>query len=50
MVDAREREGVLREVIQHHLRVHPNVRPVKQRAIRQSMEKHAFIVQETHKL
>ena len=26
--------GVLREVIQHHLRVCPNVRPLKQRARR----------------
>ena len=31
--------GVPREVIQHHLRVCPNVRPVKQRARRQSTEK-----------
>ena len=36
--------GVPREVIQHHLRVCPNVRPVKQRARRQSTEKQAFIV------
>ena len=42
--------GVPREVIQHHLRVCPNVRPVKQRARRQSTEKLAFIVQETRKL
>ena len=42
--------GVPREVIQHHLRVCPNVRPVKQRARRQSTEKQAFIVQETRKL
>ena len=42
--------GVPREVIQHHLRVCPNIRPVKQRARRQSTEKQAFIVQETRKL
>ena len=42
--------GVPREVIQHHLRVCPNVRPMKQRARRQSTEKQAFIVQETRKL
>ena len=42
--------GVPREVIQHHLRVCPNVRPVKQQARRQSTEKQAFIVQETRKL
>ena len=38
--------GVPREVIEHHLNVCPNVRPVKQKARRQSTEKHAFIVQE----
>ena len=42
--------GVPREVIQHHLRVCPNMRPVKQRARRQSTKKQAFIVQETRKL
>ena len=42
--------GVPREVIEHHLRVCPNVRPVKQKARRQSMEKQSFIVQETRKL
>uniref|UniRef100_A0A453EZ57 Uncharacterized protein n=1 Tax=Aegilops tauschii subsp. strangulata TaxID=200361 RepID=A0A453EZ57_AEGTS len=31
--------GVPRGVIEHHLRVCPNVRPVKQRAQRQSTEK-----------
>ena len=36
--------GVPREVIQHHLRVCPNVRPVKQKAPRQSTEKQSFIV------
>ena len=42
--------GVPRDVIQHHLRVCPNVHPVKQRARRQSTEKQAFIVQETRRL
>ena len=42
--------GFPREVIHHHLRVCPNVRPVKQRARRQSTKKQAFIVQETRKL
>ena len=42
--------GVPRGVIEHHLRVCPNVRPVKQKARRQSTEKQSFIVQETHKL
>ena len=36
--------GVPREVIQHHLRVCPNVRPVKQKARRRSKEKQSFIV------
>ena len=42
--------GVPRGVIEHHLRVCPNVRPVKQRARRQSTEKQSFIVQETRRL
>ena len=42
--------GVPREVIEHHLKACPNVRPVKQKARRQSTEKQAFIVQETRKL
>ena len=42
--------GVPRGVIEHHLKVCPNVRHVKQRAQRQSMEKQTFIVQETRKL
>ena len=41
---------VPRGVIEHHLKVCPNVHPVEQRARRQSMEKQAFIVQETCKL
>ena len=36
--------GIPRSVIEHHLNVCPNVRPVKQKARRQSIEKHAFIV------
>ena len=42
--------GVPRGVIEHHLKVCPNVRPVKQRARRQSTEKQTFIIQETRKL
>ena len=42
--------GVPRGVTEHHLKVCPNVRPVKQRARRQSTEKQSFIVQETRKL
>lgn len=36
--------GVPRGIIEHHLRVCPNVRPVKQKARRQSAEKQDFIV------
>ena len=42
--------GVPREVIEHHLKVCPNVCPVNQKARRKSTEKQAFIVQETRKL
>ena len=42
--------GVPRGVFEHHLNVCPNVRPVKQKARRQSTEKQAFIIQETRKL
>lgn len=42
--------GVPRGVIEHHLRVCPYVRPVKQKARRQSTEKQSFIAQETRKL
>ncbi|XP_073361507.1 uncharacterized protein [Aegilops tauschii subsp. strangulata] len=41
--------GVPRGIIEHHLKVCPNVRPVK-KAWRQSTKKQSFIVQETHKL
>ena len=37
-------------MIEHHLRVCPNVRPMKQKARRRSLEKQSFIVQETRKL
>ena len=42
--------GFPRGVIEHHQKVCPSIRPVKQKARRQSTEKQAFIVQETHKL
>ena len=42
--------GIPRSVIEHHLNVCPNARPVKQKARRQSTEKLAFIIQETRKL
>ena len=42
--------GIPRGIIEHHLRVCPNMHPVKQKARRQSTEKQSFIVQETRKL
>ena len=36
--------GIPREVIEHHLNVCPNVRPVKQKVRRQSIEKPAFTI------
>ena len=48
--EPKQLAGVPREVIEHHLNVCPNVRPVKQKARRKSIKKQAFIVQETRKL
>ncbi|KAM0890753.1 hypothetical protein ACQ4PT_026840 [Festuca glaucescens] len=42
--------GVSREVIEHHLAVCPNARPVKQKMRRQAPEKQNFIIQEVEKL
>ena len=42
--------GVPREVIEHHLAVCPNARPVKQKARRQAPGKQDFIVKEVEKL
>ena len=43
--EPKQLAGVPREVIEHHLNVCPNVRPVKQKTRRQSIEKQAFIIQ-----
>ena len=48
--EPKQLAGVPRQVIEHHLNVCPNVRPMKQKARRQSTEKQAFIIQETRKL
>ena len=42
--------GVPREVIEHHIAMCPNARPVKQKARKQAPEKQAFIVKEVEKL
>ena len=47
---AKDLVGISRGIIEHHLRVCPNVRPVKRKARRQSTEKKAFIIQGTRKL
>src|SRR6185369_4791613 len=39
-----------REVIEHHLAVCPNTRPVKQKAWRQAPKKQEFIIKEVEKL
>ena len=45
-----EMSGVPREVIEHHLAVCPNARPVKQKARLQAPEKQEFIMKEVEKL
>ena len=42
--------GLPRDVIENHLMVWPNARPVKQKARRQGPEKQEYIAQEVHKL
>ena len=42
--------GVPREVIEHHLAVCPNTRPVKRKARKQAPEKQPFIIKEVEKL
>ena len=48
--EPKDLAGVPRGMIDHHLKVCPNVRSVKQKARHQYSEKQAFIVQETRKL
>ena len=45
-----EMSGVPREVIEHHLAMCPNARPVKQKARRQAPEKQDFSIKEVEKL
>ena len=45
-----ELPGVSREVIEHHLAVHPDARPIKQKARLQAQERHDFIIEEVEKL
>jgi hypothetical protein len=42
--------GIPREVIEHHLKIYPNARPVQQRPQKQSVERQNFICEEIKKL
>jgi hypothetical protein len=42
--------GILREVIEHHLKIHPDARPVRQKPRKQSIERQNFIREEVRKL
>jgi hypothetical protein len=39
-----------REVIEHHLKIHPDARPVRQKPCKQSIERQTFILEEVRKL
>jgi hypothetical protein len=42
--------GIPREVIEHHLKIHPDAKPVRQKPRKQSMERQNFICEEVRKL
>jgi hypothetical protein len=42
--------GIPREVIEHHLKINPDARPVSQKSRRQSIERQDFIRKEVRKL
>jgi hypothetical protein len=42
--------GIPREVIEHHLKIYPNAKPVSQKPRRQSVERQDFICEEVQKL
>jgi hypothetical protein len=42
--------GIPREVIEHHLKIHPDAKPVSQKPRRQSIERQDFICKEVRKL
>jgi hypothetical protein len=42
--------GIPREVIEHHLKIYPDARPVQQRPRKQSVERQNFIREEVKKL
>jgi hypothetical protein len=42
--------GIPREVIEHHLKIYPDARPVQQRPRKQSVERQNFISEEIKRL
>jgi hypothetical protein len=42
--------GILREVIENHLKIYPDARPVQQRPRKQSVERQNFMYEEIKKL
>jgi hypothetical protein len=42
--------GIPREVVEHHLKIHPDARPVRQKPRKHSIERQNFIREEVHKL
>jgi hypothetical protein len=42
--------GIPREVIEHHMKIHPDARPVRQKPWKQSIERQNFISEEVRKL
>ena len=42
--------GIPREVIEHHLRIYPDAKPVRQKSRKQSVERQNFICEEVCKL
>jgi hypothetical protein len=42
--------GIPREVIEHHLKIYPDAKPVQQRPLKQSVERQNFIHEEIKKL
>jgi hypothetical protein len=42
--------GIPREVIEHHLKIRPDARPVRQKPRKQSIERQNFIREEVRKL
>jgi hypothetical protein len=48
--ESSQMPGIPREVIEHHLKIHPDTKPVSQKPRRQSIERQDFIRKEVQKL